>query len=622
MKLKTYLLALASISPMPTVSAVDTLEPIIVSTTALGQQETIDDVQATIEVLDQKTIQSLSGRNVSQVLNEAAGISVKDTGSTAQVYMRGFSDDHALILVDGLRRTGKYGNADLSILMLEDIERIEIVRGAMSALYGADALSGVINIITKKAAKENRASITLIGGLADNNDRDTGIVRANASIAGETVSHTFAVEFKERDDYRLDQATTATDLPKESKQSFSYGNHIKWGDDSLQTRFEFLNQDDSSTGTDRSGNAYDEYEKEKRYQFSGIHHHVTEDYLIDTNFAYGYSDADIDRGQGSETTEYAQAEFNSYFRHFTTDSVINIFGVGIKREDIDVSINSQDADRSNYNLLYQNEWEITDNFNTVAGLRYDNYSDFGSTSNPRLSAKYILGDTDFRIGYGEAFKAPSFLNMYSVFKRGPYTISGNPDLKPEESKTYEVAVGHNGDGYRLDLVYHYSKLNNLIDSVPDSTNRFLRVYNNIDKATISGAELSFTLTPIGGLSVKGSLEYLDSEDESTGERLTDSARINAKLHLAYVHHAMSYFLNAKTSADYYAAPSLPRNAANTNSNYTVFDAKVSYAYDTNIELFGGIDNILDKQMPDNMQLYGTPNDPGERYFYIGTTIKF
>jgi outer membrane receptor for ferrienterochelin and colicins len=181
---------------------------------------------------------------------------------------------------------------------------------------------------------------------------------------------------------------------------------------------------------------------------------------------------------------------------------------------------------------------------------------------------------------------------------------GNPNLQPEESKTYEAAVGHKGDGYSLDLVYHYSKLDNLIDSVPDTVDPFLRVRQNIDKAVISGTELALTVTPTEGLSVKGSLEYLDTEDETTGERLTDSARITGKVHLAYVRNAMSYFLNAKTYRDYYAAPSLPRNAPNENSNYTVFDAKVSYAYDKHIELFGGVDNILDKQMPDNMQLFG------------------
>jgi outer membrane cobalamin receptor len=629
MKLKASLLALACMGHAGN-AATESLGTIVVSTTSLGQQEAIEDVQASVEVLDQNTIQSVSGRSVAQVLNEAAGITVKDTGSNSQVNMRGFDEGHTLILVDGLRRTGKYGSTDLSGLMLVDVERIEIVRGPMSALYGADALAGVVNIITKKAVQEDSANITVIGGMAQNKDRDTGIVRANVTRGGETVSHTFAVELKERGDYRRDQSTIATDLSEESKQFFSYANNIQLGDDSLRLRFEYWNQDDNSvgaTGRPPFQTPVDEYEKEDRYQFSGIYNHTGDNYLIDTNFGYGYSDADVDRGDGSETTEYSQAEINSYLRHFTTDNVTNIFGIGAKREDIEVSMYTQDADRTNYSALYQNEWFITDDLSTVVALRYDDYSDFGSATTPRVSAKYNLGSFDFRAGYGEAFKAPSFTNMYSHFTRGGgsrpiFDISGNPDLQPEESKTYEVAIGHKGDNYRLELVYHYSELDNLIASVMDGfspPSTILMTYDNIDEAAISGAEATLTLTPAEGLTIKGSLEYLDTEDKATGDRLTDSARINAKVSLAYVRNAMSYFLNAKTWRDYYGPD---ETRTNVNSDYTEVDLKVSYNVDKNFEIFGGVDNILDKKMPYNMQLFGTPNDPGERYFYIGSTVKF
>lgn len=615
-------LALSVATAVSTTHAADLLDPVLVTTTSLGQEESIEDVQATVEVLGQETIRSLSGRSVSQVLNEAAGITVKDTGSNSAINMRGFDEGHTLILVDGLRRTGKYGSPDLTGIMLEDVERIEIVRGPMSALYGADALAGVVNIITKKAVDEDSASITLIGGIAENKDRETGTLRASARLGGDTISHTFAFEGTERGDYRRDSSTATTDLPEESHRFFSYGNNIAIGDDTLQTRVEYWDQDDSSTG--RSG---DEYEKEERYQLSGIYYHVGDNYLIDTNVGYGESDADVDRGSGRETTDYSLAEANSYFRHFTSDNVTNILGIGAKYEDIDVSIYSEDADRTNLSALYQNEWNINDNVSTVVGLRYDDYSDFGSTTNPRLSAKYMLGDTEFRASYGEAFKAPSFTNMYSHFTRGGgsrpiFDISGNPDLLPEESKTYELAIGHSGDNYRLDLVYHYSELDNLIASVVSGfspPNTILMTYDNIDEATISGAELTLTLVPVQGLSVRGSLEYLDTEDKATGDRLTDSARVTGKLRLAYVRNAMSYFLNVRSWQDYYGPD---ESRTNVNSDYTVVDAKVSYGFNKNTEFFGGIENLADQKMPFNMELFGTPNDPGERYFYIGSTIQF
>jgi outer membrane receptor for ferrienterochelin and colicins len=268
------------------------IAPLTVTTTSLGQQQDLEDVQASVEVLDQKVIQAISARNVAQLLNEAAGLNVKDSGSTSSVSIRGFSDGHTLILVDGLRRTGKYGHSDLQGIALEDIERIEIVRGPMSALYGADALAGVVNIITKKAVKQNRTTLDIMGAMAQNGEREGGIARFSTNIGGETVSHALSAELKQRGDYREDEDAVATDLRSESKQFVSYANTIALGDDTLQTRLEFFRQNDE--GTYYTG--ADTYEKERRYQASGVYNHTGEDYLLDANFGYGYSDTDVNRG--------------------------------------------------------------------------------------------------------------------------------------------------------------------------------------------------------------------------------------------------------------------------------------------------------------------------------------
>lgn len=600
----------------------ETLESILVSTTSFGKETSIEDVQASVEVIEQKTIQSLSGRSVPQILNEAVGITVKDSGSTSSVNMRGFSDAHTLILVDGLRRTGKYGDSDLNGIELEDIERIEIVRGPMSALYGADALAGVVNIITKKAINKTSAKATVIGGMAQNHERETGILRASTNIGGETVSHNFSVEFKERDDYRLNKDSIYTDLRNESKQFLSYGNTIKLGDDSFQTRLEFLNQNDdgvNSTGVTT-------YEKEKRYQLSGIYNHTTSDYLLDTNFGYGYSDAKVNRGSGLETTQYGMGEFNSYLRHFTSDSVTNIFGIGLKREDIDVSMYSKTAERTNLNALYQNEWHITDQLSTTLGIRYDHYSDFGSTTNPRISAKYLWNDFNFRISYGEAFMAPSFTNMYSHFLRygrgGSISdISGNENLKPEESRTYEAGIGLKRDNYNLDVVYHHSKLDNLIQSYITGTSGRTSYYGyrNVAKATIKGVETSLTYYPTDALSIKGSIAYLDTLNETTHQPLTESAEWTGKLQLGYTSGNMAYFFNLKTLRDYYGADS---TRVNVYSDYTISDIKAIYHFGTTTDFFAGIDNIQNRIAPYNISSQGTPSDPGERYYYLGATFKF
>lgn len=612
---------LAALCAASSYAEVIVLDEATVSTASFGREQAITDVQASVQILDQKVIKSTSGRTVAQVLNEAVGLNVKDGGSTTNISMRGFLEGHTLILVDGLRRTGKYGTSDVSGISLEDIERVEIIRGPMSALYGADAVGGVVNIITKKASRETTAKVSVLGGIAHNGERETGIVRTTVNVGGERLTHTISAEATERGDYREEQSSVGTDLRRESHQFLSYGNTVKFGEDTLQTRLEFINQDDNGVNQDRFGAPVDTHEKEKRYQLSGIYNHIEKDYVFNTNLGYGHSNTDVNRGTGDETTKYTQGEVNTYLSHFTTDTVVNIIGLGGRYEDIDVSMYTQTAERKNFNAFYQNEWSITENLSTLAGIRYDDFSDFGGSTNPRLSAKYDVDNVSFRAGYGEAFKAPSFTNMYSAFARGPYLIFGNPDLNPETSKTYELATAYAIKNLTLDLMYHHTTFDDLINSYTVSGFPNPQIsYKNIAKARIEGVELSTTYRPIDALGINASLEYLDTKDDTSGERLAESARYTAKVRLSYEQANTSYFLNFKSLRDYKGAIEGTRDF-DEGINYHVVDLKLTHAWSETLELSAGIDNIQNKKMEYGMRLFGTPNDPGERYYYVGLTAK-
>lgn len=600
------------------------LETIKVTTTSLGEEKNIEDVQASIEVIDKSFIENSNARSVPQLLNNALGVDVNDTGSTSSISIRGFSGAHTLILVDGLRRTGKYGNSDLTSVQLEDIERIEIVRGPMSALYGADGMAGVINIITNKNPKKDYLKLTLLGGVAQNGQRDTYITKLNGATIGKNITHNYSVELREKDEYRFDKSSVATDLKDESKQFLSYANGINLSDnDRLNTRIEYSRQDDEGLNYARIKT----YEKENRYQFTTQYNHINEDFIFDSNLAYGYSDTDVNRGSGSEKTDFKQLEFNNYFRHYTSDKMTNILGAGFKNEKIDVSMYSKKASRDNINLLFQNEYYLTQSLITNFGLRYDDFSDFGDTLNPKASIMYKFSDFNFRTSYGEAFKAPSFTNMYSHFTRssGPitYDISGNENLKPEESKTYEFAINYNKNGFDFEIIHHRTKLDNLINSYTKSYNPRTRTsytsYKNIDKAQINGTEISSKYLFENGFGINLGYEYLDTKDETTNDRLTGSAKTALKMNLSYEINDLGVYINIKRYNNYYGTD---ENRVNVNSDYTVADLKLNYEFTKTLEWFIGIDNIQNRQMPYNMTSRGTPNDPGERFYYTGMNISF
>lgn len=600
------------------------LDTIKVTTASLGEEKNIEDVQASIEVLDSKIIKKTNAKSVPQLLNNALGVDVNDAGSTSSVSLRGFDSSHTLILVDGMRRTGKYGSFDLTSVQLEDIQRVEIVRGPMSALYGADGIAGVINIITKKNPSKDSLKASILGGVAQNGQRETYIAKLNGTKVQENISHSYSIELREKGDYRQDKSNVDTDLKNESRQFLSYSNGINLSDnDKLSTRLEYSRQDDDGKNYANT----DIYEKENRYQFSTQYNHIDENFVFDSNLAYGYSDTNVNRGTGSETTEYKQLEFNNYFRHYTNDNMTNILGAGYKNDDIKVSMYTKKASRDNFNLLFQNEFYLTESLVTNFGLRYDDFSDFGDTLNPKVSLMYKLEDFNFRTSYGEAFKAPSFTNMYSHFTRsaGPilYDISGNEDLKPEESKTYEFAVIYNKDNFDFEIIHHRSKLDNLISSYTLSYDPITRTsytsYKNIDKASINGTEISVNYNFNSGFGVNLGWEYLDTKDNSTNERLTGSAQTTLKMNLSYELNDLGIYLNLKKYNNYYGTN---ENRVNVNSDYTITDLKVNYKFSKQLEWFCGIDNIQDKQMPYNMTSRGTPNDPGERFYYTGINITF
>ncbi len=269
------------------------------------------------------------------------------------------------------------------------------------------------------------------------------------------------------------------------------------------------------------------------------------------------------------------------------------------------------ASRDNVNLLFQNEYNFTNNLISNIGIRYDRFSDFGNTLNPKLSLMYNISDFKFRSSYGTSFKAPSFTNMYSHFTRSAGPI------------TYEFAVGYNKNSFDFEIIYHNSKLKNLINSYTVSYDPITRInytsYKNINRASIEGLELSSRYNLSNSLNIGLGWEYLNTKDKTSGERLTGSAKDTIKLNVIYTYNKLDAFFNLKRYQKYYASN---ESRVNTNSNYTVADLKLNYKFTKKLDLFLGIDNIFNKKMPYNMTSKGTPNDPGQRYYYTGIEYTF
>ena len=590
--------------------------------TATRNEQAIDSVNASVQAIGRKEIQRFSGRSISEVLQFATGVSIRDTGSSSGVSVRGFDAAQTLVLVDGLKRTEKYVGTNLNNIQLEDIERIEIVRGPMSALYGADALGGVINIITRKPQGKPEYGVRASYGVTDDGQRASTILGGYANFGDQALAHRFSFEAKRRDPYTLSTSNqTTTDLNRENRTFAGYQGNAQIGSGKIEWGGELANQDDDGRGLTGALNPYTKIEKENRYfGFVGYKGQIAAG-VLDIKGAYGKSDASVNRGTvANETTLFKETQLEGQYTFEPASQHTTSVGYAYRKDDADISTNSSKALRNVNAIFAQDQWQFSPAWNLNLGIRKDDYNDFGAKVTPRLALAWQEGNLMLRGGYGKGFKAPSLLTMYmTAIRRGTNLIRGNPNLKPEESTSTELAAAYQLPSGRIEIVAHSSDVTNLITSygtgISCGAGCTYTDYRNESSTKIKGVETSVVWQSSDRLRFDGGIDYLDATNAITGLRLTDRARWAARASAHYVNGAWNGDLRLRHVGDFYAG------APAYNSSNTVTSMRVGYALNKSTELFTGVDNLFDRIAPANMNFRGTPEDPGARYFYLGVSAR-
>ncbi len=606
--------------------------------TAARTEQSLEKVSASVEVISAERIQTFSGRSLSEVLQYATGALVKDSGSSSSFALRGQDSDKTLILVDGLRRTEKYAGANLNNIQLEDVERIEIVRGPMSALYGSDALGGVINVITRGAKKGTEFGLRAMAGATGDSQRETGILAGYGNWGGAELAHRISFETKRREPYRLPETDgRLTDLNQERRDFVSYRGDLKSGLGRFDWGIELARQDDEGVGLGRTGSTYTKIEHEERaFGEAGYRGRVGAGELS-LHLGYGESDARVNRGTtADELTLLKQTQVETQYAWAASDAHALVFGHAFRRDDADISTNSRRVARNANALFAQDNWQWTETLSASLGLRYDDYDDFGGKLTPRLALAWRPGNWTFRAGAGSGFKAPSLLNLYMTsIIRGRYDLRGNPNLEPEESVSGEVAAGYRFERGRIEAVVHQAEVTNLIASVPTgargpgcgttptaATSCQIQEYRNIGKASIGGVEFIAEARLGEPWRLNGSIEYLEAQNKLDHTRLTDRPRWSAKVALEWRRGDWQVDARLRHVRDWYAAdPALVGGPA-FNSSYTTGALRLGYTFDRRLQVYGGIDNLADARMPANQTSRGSPDDPGARFFYAGLHYRF
>ncbi|MCK6546412.1 TonB-dependent receptor [Myxococcota bacterium] len=617
-------------------------EELVITGSRVARPE--DEAPVVVEVIGRGDIEASGAENVTEILESAAGVQITQQFGRGGIELQGLDPQYTLILVDGQRVTGRVnGTIDLNRFSAERIERIEIVKGAASALYGADALAGVVNIITRKTEREFEAEGHLSYGSFKVVDGSV-----TGGVSGERFNARLTAGYHRGDAYTIASDTRLDGDPSTSGPGFEElsgeirGEYSLTDEDKLILRGDYLLRDATSIAATpiprRDGTfqfqRFDQANRSESYSIALTHDRKfpktaarlqstayfngwREQFLQDVRGVPGDVPVDTREQLAQATVQYDEPMEN----HLVT------FGTELLFERLEASericrplepngcipdangdvvgATANDATRVRFATFLQDEWMVSDypRLVIVPGIRADVDSLFGTRPTPKIALRFDPIDAVvLRASFGFGFRAPSFRELYLSFTNpsAGYNVSGNPGLDPETSRSFNLgAEVMPVEGLKLAASFYYNDLTNLIDFgvVRDATFGQLGLfeYVNIAEAHTLGVESTVSYSPFRQLSLTLGYTFLDSENETTGQPLVGRAKHRTSYKIRFhetwsdvVAFVQGQWVGPRTYPAFEAGEVDERSPA-----YLMFDARIEKRLGEHLDLFVGGENLLD-----------------------------
>ncbi len=575
------------------------LKELVVTATRTEKEQ--KDVTQSVTVITAEDIKKSGATTAAEVIERTSGVELNDygtRGSLNSISIRGANYQQVLVLLDGRRlNSASAGGFDMSNLpvLIDEIDRIEIVRGPSSALYGTDAVGGVVNIITKKTTAAE-TTVTAEGGT--HGYQSLAVANANKI---DRITYALSAGKEKSDGFRAN-----SDLDK-TIAGAKFGYELSQ-DSSLEMNADYLEKQIGVPGSDQFPSPLaQEWDRNTgasltyRTKFSKeldlrLNAYENRDKIL-------YKDPNPDFPQDSKlvsTTNGAEAQTNWMINSWNQLT----FGVEAKEDHL-ASNGAGDHTASLWAAYLQDEISIGEPLIVVIGGRNDSHSVYGDKFSPRASARYLIAGpgTIIRASAGEAFRAPTLNDLYWSFDG---FAMGNANLQPETSKEYEGGVEQPfGKGNSVKLTAFERKVKDLIQWQPDAN--FVYGPVNIGKARITGYEAEVKLVPVEQLTWAVNYTYMDPVDETTGEKIyyvIPQSQIKSYMNLS-LFSLMNLYIEGRMVKNYV-------KPGESSWQYEVVDAKVtmpvSLGQHIKAEVFIGEKNIFNRKYS---TIKGYPMPPAE-----------
>ncbi len=620
-----------------------------VTVTASGHAQQLEDAPASISVITREQIEQRYYQDATDALRDIPGVIITGGGSGDRgndIVIRGMPAQYTLILVDGkpvsTRETRPNGSAGFEqdwLPPLQAIERIEVVRGPMSTLYGSDAIGGVINVITRKVAEEWGGAVQLDTIIQDDS-RSGDIQQGNFSLSGPLLADTLGLQVYGRASSRQEDRFVDGFEEKNLKN--------------LNARLSFTPTDNQDftleagrTKQDRrSLIGYSAPATGCRGGCTDSDNEFTREVLALSHtgrWDFGTTDSYVQREEAENLTREMKVTNTSAKTALVTplgDHLLTV-GANFEKEELSDETSNQISDRtevdaSKWALFAEDEWMLPGNVSVTGGVRLDDDENYGSHVSPRLYGVWGMAPRwTLKGGVSTGFRSPSLREItpdWGQVSRGG-DVYGNPDLEPETSVNKELGLYFNaGRDLQANVTVFHNDFKDKITRIacpasvcPGGPNQFgsdptYRV--NVDEAVTRGVEAAVSTTLARTLDLTLSYTYTDSEQKSgeyKGEPLNQVPKHLASLQADWrVTGRLSPWLAVRYRGEESQPTTGPSSSSIVAPSNTLVDAGLAFKLTPQATLNTGIYNIADKEIFQDE--YGYVED-GRRY-WLGMRVSF
>jgi len=594
------------------------LEEVVV--TGTRSEKTLKNVPVLTQVINARKMLELGITNVTDALQTMVpGLNISHNGTLVTVTLQGMDAKYVLFLIDGERIAGAVdGDVDYSMLNLLNIDRIEIIKGASSSLYGSNAIGGVINIITKKIIDPFDAKF--YSRYSKYNELYSGgTIGLKKGIIGSRTS----INFSRTDGY---------DVTPQTPHDWTQNPYTLY---QISQKFEI---------TPSSKLSFAPYFTYYQFERGNVSARPVHDLYIDLSgglkgqYYFGKSSIDFsyyrDRyntytvlEQLSNRRDTASFDFIQTFRtqgnFHLTDKNNLVAGLEYNTERLfSTRVEGGLKNASEAVFYLQEDIRIGERWEFIAGLRGSNHSNYGFNAAPKISAMFKQGFLNFRASAGTGFRSPDLKQLYFYFDHfGEFFVIGNPQLKPESSKYISGSMEFSRPWNNTSVTVYRNVLSDMITeriiSLPDAVETTYQ-YENVASASVNGIDLLSKQKIFKGVWLSAGYSYVHALDNETGLQLYNTAKHSGNISADYNFRKKNYSFTAQLYCQLMGERIYlnPDGTTGYDRPYNNWRFTISQEFKW-LRISTGLDNIFGVVIPNNYDFIS----PGRRFF-VGLNVDF